>query len=1630
LHVWTKVQLLLTRKSISLQIGPKPVIENEKFIFKDGFTKVYLCHRLNCNVSSIQLYRKPAEANTDKTLFFSFDASMALNQQAIYQDKIARIFGRVFQMSPPPSIVLDHVGGTAVLVPLFAQLEQPMVDGSVALPILLPRIVHLLATVLSSSIDHQQDFFLIGGFGLVSVLLSLASATHFTETTVSVFAELYRLLGYLPLIVQMIDNFVFDFALWIVQPPDFQRLFFKELFACILETLRQVPDDQSLNETVSVAKILHLLQCYTPELSTPSVQIRQTIGAIHARIPSDVDKQHAFMKIRAICWNFALNVAQFHMTENDVITLIVSCLNTRDSCIAQESLAFFSTLLKDLPGPFLELLRRVQFDFSECFALAGNSNSTLLYYLLEVFGRLQTVGFFKPTTVLDWTVSLLRLLAIDNCSPLVGLLFAALISNGQIGDVFLTPFFLFALLGIPASDARKSFSLFVKPLTRSISDFVRFEPFFLLFLMHIHSTGADPAFVKHCLLGVATLVLLKNSSDPLLSIQEFVDGLSVRLKVDLSSFVHAFYMAILHLPDLYKDFSDNHEKLSLIFSRIFFHIFSIPDYDNHAHHPMQPSQLRGIGVRFKTGLSAILQDGVAPVHIQCRYATRTTLEGEWLDADLAFELMGVALAAPYPLPATALALTDEIGLIASHGLQHRSHFGDIIAMMADIVQRLPTVSADSEGRRFLYLVVGGMVRAVFAGNRNEMLCSELHSLLKASPAIFAAKSSSALEFPPDPFALQSALDACIDNWPESSFPFPICQNISQRSVAAEAQIARQLESSRTIDPLRAKNIQPTSGRPASVEQAELLFERFILEKREANLKAMKKYKALFQSLSVDNGPWSTPELSPTVHFRLENSVFKRFVRLRMKPNLEFADHLDASLTRDLGSIEDAQVKYQEELKRMKVQEFKGDFAIVQFSDEDVRDTVTMTDTRCLFACSAQLVTPANVSNGTLSLFRIEIFFSSPERVLRIPLSIISKIYFRRYLLVDSAIELFTTSSKAYFINFDGEQRQVFLNTLALRKPPKMKYCQRKPDETKRLALQATAKWQQGRLSNFDYLMKLNCLAGRSYNDLSQYPVLPWVIQDYDSPRLDLSNPSFYRDLGKPIGSLDEDRLSALIARMEEAGGEPDASYLYGALYSSAAVVIGYLVRIEPFTSLHIKLQNGRFDHPDRLFTSIQAAWHSVRSMAMDFRELTPEFFLFPNFLVNENGYNLGRMSDGNEVSDVELPPWAPSPRAFIEINRQALESAYASLHLHEWVDLLFGPNAHAPLFTKVNNVFHPFFYETSLTGDAMRRAMVRDYSACFGTIPLQIFDDHPPPRVFSPPCSLPQARVIIPKRNPMLALAVDHGSVIAIDVRLRFSIFQAGELIRGRLLLSRPSEIDAKAIVALSRKFAIVSFPWSSGFWVFAPKSGGCQPFASVAAHTRPITRLAVCKESIVSASQDCTLRLWRMSPEPTQVRLLAKHAQPIVFLQTNDRLQQAISVSRDGFVLAMSLRDGRYLWGYRLPLSEPSLLALSELGFVAICFNGPDSHTIITLDQNLVPVARRDFEGCIECWDCVELGGIEHLVIGLKRGAVKILRIPLLSTVAEAMTTPCRPALIACSRGECFVAAGDGTVWAMTLRL
>lgn len=64
---------------------------------------------------------------------------------------------------------------------------------------------------------------------------------------------------------------------------------------------------------------------------------------------------------------------------------------------------------------------------------------------------------------------------------------------------------------------------------------------------------------------------------------------------------------------------------------------------------------------------------------------------------------------------------------------------------------------------------------------------------------------------------------------------------------------------------------------------------------------------------------------------------------------------------------------------------------------------------------------------------------------------------------------------------------------------------------------------------------------------------------------------------------------------------------YGTHYSNLGIVLSYLMRIEPYTSYCIKVGGGKFDHPDRMFVSIQRTWNSCFTTQSNVGELVISF---------------------------------------------------------------------------------------------------------------------------------------------------------------------------------------------------------------------------------------------------------------------------------------------------------------------------------------------------------------------------------------------------------------------------------------
>lgn len=196
---------------------------------------------------------------------------------------------------------------------------------------------------------------------------------------------------------------------------------------------------------------------------------------------------------------------------------------------------------------------------------------------------------------------------------------------------------------------------------------------------------------------------------------------------------------------------------------------------------------------------------------------------------------------------------------------------------------------------------------------------------------------------------------------------------------------------------------------------------------------------------------------------------------------------------------------------------------------------------------------------------------------------------------------------------------------------------------------------------------------------------------------------------------------------DENGDNPEPAFMYGSHYSTPGIVVNFLLRIEPYTTYALILQNGHFDHPDRLFHSIKEQWDNVLKNTADFKELTPEWFYLSEFLINKSKLPLGKREDGQMVDDVILPKWAKSPQDFIAKNRQALESDYVSEHLNEWIDLIFGYKQTGIEAEKANNVFYYLTYDNAINYDNVidlkARQAIESQMSSFGQTPCQLFTE-------------------------------------------------------------------------------------------------------------------------------------------------------------------------------------------------------------------------------------------------------------------------------------------------------------------
>ena len=168
-----------------------------------------------------------------------------------------------------------------------------------------------------------------------------------------------------------------------------------------------------------------------------------------------------------------------------------------------------------------------------------------------------------------------------------------------------------------------------------------------------------------------------------------------------------------------------------------------------------------------------------------------------------------------------------------------------------------------------------------------------------------------------------------------------------------------------------------------------------------------------------------------------------------------------------------------------------------------------------------------------------------EEIITIKPIDITNIMLRRKIHIESAIEIFLCNGKSYFINFFKPIGLKVIKRIRRCFYILIPKCQILPSFQEYFAhTEYQKQWIQGQISNFDYLMKLNIYSGRSFNDPGLYPLLPWIVSKFDTEKLDINDPSFFRDLSRPVGAIGEERLQTLLTRLADLAQFGLSAFLY------------------------------------------------------------------------------------------------------------------------------------------------------------------------------------------------------------------------------------------------------------------------------------------------------------------------------------------------------------------------------------------------------------------------------------------------------------------------------------------------------
>ena len=291
----------------------------------------------------------------------------------------------------------------------------------------------------------------------------------------------------------------------------------------------------------------------------------------------------------------------------------------------------------------------------------------------------------------------------------------------------------------------------------------------------------------------------------------------------------------------------------------------------------------------------------------------------------------------------------------------------------------------------------------------------------------------------------------------------------------------------------------------------------------------------------------------------------------------------------------------------------------------------------------------------------------------IPYKLIRQIIKRKFVFFEQAFEIYLNNGKSYFFNLYQEKicQQFFDKIEKIKNNENTKFnfeIIREPYDYF-FKKKYTSNWLDKKISTLEYLLKVNKFSGRTYNDLTQYLVLPWTLKDYQ----DINNKNYFRDFSLPMSVQEKESLE-IIKRYYEMDNDENRSH-FKCHYSNSSYVTIYLFRINPFTNNQIKLQAGRFDAPYRQISSLQEICDIFKEHKESCEMIPEYYYLVESFLnINFNFYGILNNKIKDIVNNLKLTKDFDSLLELFLFHQNFINSEEVSSNINKWIDNIYGEN--------------------------------------------------------------------------------------------------------------------------------------------------------------------------------------------------------------------------------------------------------------------------------------------------------------------------------------------------------------------